>query len=584
MGFFLKQSNIRSKGLYLQIYQSFYIPGKGGRNKSYEVVGYYSDLIAKGITDPIAYAKERVEKLNSELANSKDTQITDVSLIKKAGHFLISNMFDYLDIDNDFNALCINKKFHYKPSDLIRTMCYAQTLKPTSKLDAFENVIPSIYNCVQFSYDQILDGLNYFGKSYEKFIEVMNHGIEKKFGERKVSSTYFDCTNYYFEIDLTSEDKQKGPSKENRKDPIIGQALLLDEEQIPIAMKMFPGNSSEKPYIRETIKDMKQRYNVTGKIVQIADKGLNCAQNVYSAAVESNDGYIFSKTFRGRGLSAMEKTWMLLDDEQANKWTCYYDSKGNLLYKIKEAVDDFKYSFDLKDDDGNFIKKIDFTVKEKRVVTYNPSLAKKQKHEIKKDVEKLKNKLSFKEVLKEELGFASKYVNAHAFDKDGVLVDIKTAIDQDKIDEALKYAGYNLLVSSEVTKSAHEIYKAYHNLWRIEESFRIMKSYLDARPIFVRLQETIYGHFLICYLAFTALRLVEIKLFKDDIPASQLIEFMRTYNITHCKDGSYINGATNTPTLKWIQKELGLRKLANAYLSKKDVDSLFDLHLEDYLK
>ena len=196
MGFFLKQSNIRSKGLYLQIYQSFYIPGKGGRNKSYEVVGYYSDLIAKGITDPIAYAKERVEKLNSELANSKDTQITDVSLIKKAGHFLISNMFDYLDIDNDFNALCINKKFHYKPSDLIRTMCYAQTLKPTSKLDAFENVIPSIYNCVQFSYDQILDGLNYFGKSYEKFIEVMNHGIEKKFGERKVSSTYFDCTNY----------------------------------------------------------------------------------------------------------------------------------------------------------------------------------------------------------------------------------------------------------------------------------------------------------------------------------------------------------------------------------------------------
>ena len=84
MGFFLKQSNIRSKGLYLQIYQSFYIPGKGGRNKSYEVVGYYSDLIAKGITDPIAYAKERVEKLNSELANSKDTQITDVSLDRKS--------------------------------------------------------------------------------------------------------------------------------------------------------------------------------------------------------------------------------------------------------------------------------------------------------------------------------------------------------------------------------------------------------------------------------------------------------------------------------------------------------------------
>lgn len=582
MGYFLKKSNIRSKGLYLQIYQSFYVPGKGGRNKSYEVVGYYSDLLAKGIKDPIAYANEKVKKLNDELTNLKDAQISEVSLIKKTGHFLISNMFDYLDIDNDFNALCLNKKLHYKPSDLIRTMCNAQILKPGSKLCAFEKVIPSIYNSTKFSYDQILDGINYIGNDYEKFIEVMNHCIEKKFGKRKVSSTYFDCTNYYFEIDLSEEDKQKGPSKENRKSPIISQALLLDEEQVPIAMKMFPGNCSEKPYIRETIIDIKQRYNIDGKIVQIADKGLNCAQNIYSAAVESNDGYIFSKTFRGNGLSKKEKKWMLLEDNNKNKWTSYYNSKGELLYKMKEATDDFKYDFKLKDDDGNVIKKITFTVKEKRIVTYNPSLAKKQKYEIDKDIERLRKKLSIKDVLKEELGFASKYVNAHAFDKDGNLVDINTAIDEEKINEAKKFAGYNLLVTSETNKTADEIYKAYHNLWKIEESFRIMKSYLDARPVFVKLKETIYGHFLICYLSLTILRLIEIKLFKDEIPTSQLIEFMRSYDLTLCKDQSFINGATNTSTLKEIQKRLGLRKLSNAYLSKKDVDSLFDLHLEDY--
>lgn len=583
MSYFLKKSYTRKKGEYLQIYYSFYEPGKGPRNLSYKSIGYSCDLIAQGIKDPIAYANDIVKKLNVENKYKDSTLISEVPLTKHAGHFLLSNMFDYLEVDDDFNALCTSKKLHYRPSDLIRSLSYAQVVEPGSKLKAFEKVIPSIYDAVNLSYEQILDGTNFIGHDYEKFIEVMNHCIEKKFGKRKTNYAFFDCTNYYFEIDLSNEDKQKGPSKENRHDPIIGQALLLDEEQIPVAMKMYPGNMSEKPFIRESITDIKQRYDIEGRIIQIADKGLNCAENIYSAVVDSNDGYIFSKTFRGRGLSEVEKKWMLLDNE-SNVWTKYYDKKGGVILKIKECVDDFNYSFDLKDENGEVVKKIEFTVREKRVVIYSPALAKKQIHEIKKDVEKLRKKLSYKDVLKEELGFASKYVNALAFDKDGALVDIKTAIDEDKIEEAISFAGYNLLVTSEYKKSAYDIYKAYHGLWRIEESFRIMKNYLDARPVFAQKKETIYGHFLICYLAFTILRLVEIKLFKDKIPAVQLIEFIRDYSITQCKDGSYINGTMKNSTLIEIKNALGLRKLANAYLSKKDVDLLFSLHLEDYFE
>ena len=582
MGYFLKQSNIRSKGLYLQIYQSFYVPGKGGRNKSYKAIGYASDLITQGIKDPVTYAQKLVDKLNNDINNLKDVQISDVSLTKRCGHFLLSNMFDFLDIDFDFNALCVNKNFHYKMSDLIRNMCYAQILNPSSKYKAFEEVIPSIYKSKSFSYDQILDGINYIGNDYEKFIEALNHCIEKKFVKRKVSSTYFDCTNYYFEIDVAKDDKQKGPSKEKRTDPIIGQALLLDEEQIPIAMKMYPGNCSEKSYLRETIADIKQRYNITGKIVQIADKGLNCAQNIYSAVIESNDGYIFSKTFRGRGLSKVEKEWMLLDNSE-NIWTKYTDDKGNLLFKLKEAIDIFDYNFDVKDDNGKVIENIKFSVKEKRVVSYNPSLAKKQINEINREVDKLSKKLTIKGILKEELGDASKYINVNAFDKNGELINIQTAIDYAKVNEAKRFAGYNLLVTSEYNKSAKEIFETYHGLWRIEESFRIMKSYLDSRPVYVQLKETIYGHFLICYIAFAITRLIEIKLFNDEIPVSQLYNFMRNYNMTVAKDGSFINGATLSEGLRKIKKDLGLRNLANAYLSKKDVDLLFDLHLEDYL-
>lgn len=108
---------------------------------------------------------------------------------------------------------------------------------------------------------------------------------------------FFRLYELLFEIDLPYEDKQKGPSKENRHDPIIGQALLLDADLVPVAMQMYPGNESEKPYIRKVIEEMKSRYKVSGKTVQVADKGLNCARNIYAAVKEANDGYIFPNPY-----------------------------------------------------------------------------------------------------------------------------------------------------------------------------------------------------------------------------------------------------------------------------------------------
>lgn len=123
--------------------------------------------------------------------------------------------------------------------------------------------------------------------------------------------------------------------------------------------------------------------------------------------------------------------------------------------------------------------------------------------------------------------------------------------------------------------SAKEIYRAYHGLWRIEESFRIMKSYLEARPAFMKTEDSIYGHFLIVYVALTIMRLLELKTFEDAIPVSQLFEFMRNYNVTKDKNGSYINASTRSATYEAIKEKLGLLKLGNLYLSKKDLDALF---------
>ena len=572
MRYFVKKSTPSKKGLYLQIYKTNYVPGKGNQNKSYKVIGYASDLIASGIPNPVAYAQNLVNELNSNLPNRKEMKIGDISSSKNLGYFLIKSMIDYLDFDYILKLMSSNMKFHFNLSDFVRSMIYAQIVNPGSKHKAFEKVMPNIYGTESFSYDQILDTINYIGNDYQKFVELLNISIQKKW-KRNTSNAYFDCTNYYFEIDLPKEDRQFGPSKEERHLPIIGQALLLDEDQIPIGMSLYPGNESEKPKIRESIENLKQRFDIDSRIVQVADKGLNCARNIYAASKEANDGYIFSKSVHGKNLSKQEKQWVLLENEN-NIWNEVKDSNGKLVYKYKECIDTFKYKF--TNEEG---KCVEFNVKEKRVVSYNPSLARKQKAQIQKQIDKAIAISSLKQASKEEYGDSIKYVNFTSIDKEGEVVKSIPSLNQEKIDEDLSFAGYNLLVTSEINKSAQDIYNTYHGLWRIEESFRVMKTYLEARPVYLQNKESIYGHFTICYMALTILRLIELKVFNDELPIGQIIEFIRNYNITETLEGSFINNATKSNTLSIIQKRYGLSKLDNIQLRKKDVENILTSEL-----
>ena len=115
-------------------------------------------------------------------------------------------------------------------------------------------------------------------------------------------------------------------------------------------MQMYPGNESEKPYIRRIIDEMKQRCKVSGKTVQVADKGLNCARNIYAAVKEADDGYIFSRSIHGKNLSGKEKKWVLLEND-ANVFTDHTDEKGRLLFRLKSCVDTFSYQFKETDPD-----------------------------------------------------------------------------------------------------------------------------------------------------------------------------------------------------------------------------------------
>lgn len=578
MAYFLRQDK-KKKGIYLQMYETYWDKEKKQpRSRNIESFGYVSDLISGEIPEPVSYYKEYVERKNREraasLADETRPRAFAAQLEKNIGYFLVYSLLSELNVKETIDILASPKRFQFNLYDMIAQLIYARILYPCSKSKTVSTVFPRLYNGVSISEDQVYDGCAFIGESYKKYIELFNHCYEEHY-KRDFSSVFFDCTNYYFEIDLPSEDKQKGPSKENRHDPIIGQALLLDADLVPLAMQMYPGNESEKPYIRKIIQEMKERYKVTGKTVQVADKGLNCARNIYAAVVEANDGYVFSKSIHGKGLSEKEKQWLLLEND-ANVYTDYRDKNGKLLFRLKSCVDTFSYKFKELDPETGKENVTTFRIKEKRIVSYNPSLAQKQKAEIMKMVDKASNYTTYKKMAREDLGDSAKYVRVINTDKNGKNVKPKIEIDQAKIDEDLKYAGYNLLVTSELDMNPLQVYHTYHNLWKIEESFRITKSYLDARPVYVQKKETIYGHFLICYLSLFLLRVMEIKCFKNEINTYDLVNFMRDFRVVDKGDGTYINISQNQTVNEKLKKLTGLTNLDALYLTEKEIKNIFE--------
>lgn len=245
-------------------------------------MGYVDDLIKNGIEDPVAYYKQEVfelnKKRNEQLKQEKNKRISaDETPETLIGYFPVKSLNDSLGVKKYIDLMQTASGFQFSLFSLVSALVYARIVQPCSKRKTVGDVFPKLFEKIDFSLDQVYDGLEYIGCEYEKVIEIYNNQIRKLYGYN-TSHTYFDCTNFFFEIDREDGLRRKGPSKENRHDPVVGMGLLLDADQIPIGMKIYPGNESEKPVIRNIIQGLKQRNGISERTVQVADKGLNCAE------------------------------------------------------------------------------------------------------------------------------------------------------------------------------------------------------------------------------------------------------------------------------------------------------------------
>jgi transposase len=555
MAFFLKKTTLKGR-TYLSIVESFYShEKKGTAHRAYKSLGSIETHKANGLANPVTFYQSEVDALNQKRNDVGTRKITDHSPLLHVGYFPIKGVLDKLNVKRHVDYFKLTTDFDFDIYELLSTLTYARCVNPCSKLKTFHEVLPNLYNSFNYSYDQLLDGLSFIGTNYQKFIEIFNVCTSGKFGIDS-STTYFDCTNFYFEIDREDDFRRKGPSKENRKSPIVGLGLLLDQNQIPIGMEMYPGNESEKPILRDVVNTLKDRTNISGRTIHVADKGLNCANNI-AASKKNGDGYIFSKSVKM--LPKIEKEWVLLP----NDYVSVKDKNNKEIYRYKSCIDKFPYGVEHSG------KKVTVMLTEKKLVTFNPDLAAKKRYEIRKMIEKA-NTLTLSQAKKSEYGETGKYVKFIDSKGGKARVDLNQAA----IDKDLELAGYNLIVTSELNMSDQSIYQVYHNLWRIEESFKIMKSDLDARPVFVQKESTIKGHFLVCYLSVLLGRLFQFKVLENKFGTSEIYKFIKDFRVTK-GEGKYINTTMDSDFISRLSEITGL-PLRNYYLSETQLRSILN--------
>jgi len=372
-------------------------------------------------------------------------------------------------------------------------------LSPDSKLGTFEGRGQYLFNITKSEKVQdIYDTLTELNKKSESIQKRMNLKIRQSI-DRNTEVCFYDVTNYYFEIGENDSDdglRKKGISKEKRGEPIVQMGLFTDDNGIPISYQLFPGNNIDqttlRPAMKKTIDNME-----FDRVIIVADGGLNSGPNI-AHILDGGNGYIVSKSTKKSDKTV--KAWIL---DEAD-----YRRNETGTFKLKSQIRKRK----IKAEDGSFRE-----ITEKLVCYWSKKHYDRERHENEKFIEYLESVIDFPDKLKDKQKKIEKFLKKTEVDKKtGEVVKTATALslDMDKIREYLDLMGYYTIMTSETEKSDEEIIGKYHGLSRIEDSFRITKSDLQGRPVFVRTPEHINAHFLTCFIALTMIRLIQHKILK----------------------------------------------------------------------
>lgn len=549
--------------------------GKKVTTKNIFKIGKHSELLAQGHADPLAYAKEVVEEYNKKMKSEKvDLEITidfnkklipsdnvsSKSSLLNIGYFFLQDIYSKLNLKDFIKNITKDKKITYNLNDITRFLTFDRILNPRSKLAAVNN-LDFFYEKPSFSHQNVLRGMDILADNYDSYLQHLfeNSNIIVK---RDTSICYYDCTNYYFEVETADEPyydevtgeylyglRQYGPSKEHRPNPIVEMGLFMDKDGIPLTMGLYPGNMNEQKTVHELeiklIKTLKNK-----RIIYCGDAGLGSA-SIRAFNDMGGRAFIVTQSIKKLSEELQNDIFNDTDYKLLSNNSCVtlkhmksfnkFDENNISLYQdkaYKEIIVDSNVDLGLFEEkklkNGNTqTVKSKANLKQKIIITYSRKMAEYQKNIRNKQIERAKALLArgVDDIRKgpNDIARFIKSTNKSLY-----------TLDQDRIDLEEKYDGFYAIATNLLEDDPKDIIEINSQRYKIEDCFRVLKTNFNGRPVHHRLDNRIVAHFIICYTALLIYRLLE-KQLKDkkyDFTINEILTTLKNMNVSN-RDGLF---------------------------------------------
>lgn len=552
--------------------------GKKVTTRNIVRIGKHSELL-KITDDPLAYARQKVKEYNEKIKNDKVDMTFTVDFNEKIspsrdiasrssalniGYFVLQSIYHDLKLNDFFNNITADRKITFDCNIINRFLTYARILDPKSKLGTFDDM-STYYEQPDIPYHHMLRFMDVLAENYDSYIshlfEQSNNVIK-----RDNSVCYFDCTNYYFEIEHEDDDyidevtgevfegiRKYGPSKQHQPAPLVQMGLFMDKQGIPISMCISSGSTNEQkcaiPLEEKMVKMFRNK-----KFIYCADAGLGC-EDIRVFNDTSDRAFIITQSVKKLSDALKDSVFSDIDYKLLSNDSSIsleemksFDKtdKDNInlyndfAYKVLRADKDIDIGLyeekTLKNGKTRKVKS-KAVLKQYVIVTYSRKAAEYQKHIRDAQVERARKllKRSKPEDIKKGPNDIRRFIK-----RNGASQDESYMIDEERIASEAKYDGF-YAVATNLEGSAKEILEINSKRYKIEDCFRVLKTHFNARPVHHRLENRITAHFMICYTALLIYRLLEVKLdrYGTHYTTDEILKTLKNMNVVNNKDVFY---------------------------------------------
>lgn len=472
--------------------------------------------------ETLKYKREKEEKQIKLTFHADRPLDYDKQVFYRGGYLFLQSIYYQLQINKICRKLKQKHKFKYDINAILSDMIYARILEPRSKRSSYK-AASEFLEKPSYKLHDVYRALDVLGAECD-LIQAELYKNSHFLGARNDKVLYYDCSNYYFEIEQEDGNKKYGKSKEHRPNPIIQMGLFMDGDGIPLAFSTFAGNANEQTSLKPLEKKILGEFGCQ-KFIYCSDAGLG-SESIREYNHMGERAYIVTQSIKK--LKKEENEWAL-------------DPQGFKKVSDDTPVDITKLN---SNDKGLYYKDEPYTTKklhQRLIITYSPKYAAYQRTIRDKQVERAQKMLDSGNTKKNRKNpnDPARFIEKTAVTPEGEAADIKYSLDENKITEETLYDGLYAVCTDLLDDNVADILKVSEGRWQIEECFRIMKTDFSARPVYLQDENRIQAHFLICFLALTIYRFLEKKM-DLKYTCEELLETLKAINFAEIQEQGYI--------------------------------------------